>query len=73
MLCDNEKMDNGREAIDVRAVRESLGKFKFSELFIDKLVEKSALLTCIGKEFSQLADEVGISRGGAKDQMKQWQ
>ena len=37
-----------------------------------KLVEKSAKLTCIGKEFDALADEMGIQRGGVKDEQERW-
>jgi len=36
------------------------------------LVKKSARLTCIGKPFDELADEVGISRGGVKNEDKRW-
>ena len=38
-----------------------------------KLVEKSAFLTCIGKEFNELADEIDIPRGGIKDEKKRWE
>ena len=40
--------------------------------FFDELVEKSAQLTCIGKEFDDLADEVGIKRGGVTDIEKRY-
>ncbi|MCZ0932099.1 MAG: ATP-binding protein, partial [Oligoflexia bacterium] len=35
--------------------------------YFKELVERSAKLTCIGKEFNELADEIGIQRGGVKD------
>ena len=38
-----------------------------------ELVEKSALLTCIDPQFDELADEIGIQRGGIKDQAQRWQ
>ena len=38
----------------------------------NKLVKKSAQLTCIGKEFNKLADEVGIPRGGVKNEKRRW-
>ena len=37
-----------------------------------KLVERSAKLTCIGKEFNELADEMGIPRGGVTNQQERW-
>ena len=37
-----------------------------------KLVKNSALLTCIGSPFNHLADEIGIPRGGVKDQDERW-
>ncbi|MDE0119119.1 MAG: hypothetical protein OXM55_03825 [Bdellovibrionales bacterium] len=40
--------------------------------FFKELVERSAKLTCIGKEFNELADEVGIQRGGVKDEQERW-
>ena len=36
------------------------------------LVKKSAQLTCIGKEFDELADEIGIAKGGVTDQEERW-
>ena len=41
-------------------------------IYFKELVERSAKLTCIGKEFDELADEIGIQRGGVKDQDKRW-
>lgn len=38
-----------------------------------QLVEKSALLTCIDKKFDQLAEDIGIRKGGEKDQEKRYQ
>ena len=40
--------------------------------YFKELVERSAKLTCIGKEFNDLADEIGIPRGGVKDQETRW-
>ena len=40
--------------------------------FFKELVERSAKLTCIGKEFDELADEIGIQRGGVKDKQERW-
>ena len=40
--------------------------------YFKELVERSAKLTCIGKEFDELADEIGIPRGGVKDQQERW-
>ncbi len=37
-----------------------------------ELVKKSAELTCIGKEFNDLADEIGIKRGGVKNQQTRY-
>lgn len=42
------------------------------EPYFKELVERSAKLTCIGKEFNELADEIGITRGGIKDQQERW-
>ncbi len=36
------------------------------------LVRKSAQLTCIGKEFDKLADEIGIAKGGVTDKDERW-
>ena len=36
------------------------------------MVERSAKLTCIGKEFDELADEIGIQRGGVKNEQERW-
>jgi len=40
--------------------------------YFKELVYRSAKLTCIGKEFNELADEVSIQRGGVKDQQERW-
>ena len=40
--------------------------------YFNQLVKKSAQLTCIGKEFNKLADEIDIPRGGVKDKNKRW-
>jgi len=40
--------------------------------YFKELVEHSAKLTCIGKEFNELADEMGIQRGGVTDQQERW-
>ena len=40
--------------------------------YFEILVKKSAQLTCIGKEFDKLADEIGITKGGVTDQDKRW-
>ena len=40
--------------------------------YFKKLVERSAKLTCIGKEFNELADEIGIEKGGVTDQQERW-
>ena len=40
--------------------------------YFNEIVERSAKLTCIGKEFNDLADEIGIPKGGVKDQKKRW-
>ena len=40
--------------------------------YFKELVERSAKLTCIGKEFDELADEIGIQRGGVKNQKERW-
>ena len=40
--------------------------------YFKELVERSARLTCIGKEFNDLADEIGIPRGGVTDQQARW-
>ena len=40
--------------------------------YFKELVERSAKLICIGKEFNELADEIGISRGGITDQKERW-
>ena len=40
--------------------------------YFSLLVKKSAQLTCIGKEFNEFADEIGIARGGVTDQEKRW-
>ena len=40
--------------------------------YFKELVERSAKLTCIGREFDALADEIGVSRGGVTDQKKRW-
>ena len=40
--------------------------------YFKELVTRSAKLTCIGKEFNELADEVGIPRGGVQDQEERW-
>ena len=39
--------------------------------YFKELVERSAKLTCIGKEFDELADEIGI-KGGVTNQQKRW-
>ena len=44
-----------------------------SDPYFTELVEKSALLTCIGKEFNKLADKIGVPRGGVKNTEKRWQ
>ena len=36
------------------------------------MVERSAKLTCIGKEFDELADEIGIPRGGVTNEKEHW-
>ena len=41
--------------------------------FFEELVEKSAKLTCLGEEFDELANEIGISKGGIKDKQKRWE
>ena len=41
--------------------------------YFKELVERSAKLTCIGKEFDELADEIGVPRGGITDQQKRWE
>ena len=38
--------------------------------YFKELVERSARLTCIGEEFDELADEIGVSRDGATDQQE---
>ena len=40
--------------------------------YFKELVERSAKLTCIGKEFDELADEIGIARGGITNQEERW-
>ncbi len=40
--------------------------------YFKELVYRSAKLTCIGKKFDDLADEVGIPRGGIKAQQERW-
>ena len=40
--------------------------------YFKELVERSAKLTCIGKEFNKLADEIGIARSGVTDQQERW-
>ena len=40
--------------------------------YFKELVERSAKLTCIGKEFNELADEIGIARGGVIEQRTRW-
>ena len=40
--------------------------------FAQTLIRNSALLTCIGRPFNRLADEIGIPRGGVDDQEKRW-
>lgn len=40
--------------------------------YFKELVERSAKLTCIGKEFDELADEIGIQRGGVTNQQERW-
>ena len=40
--------------------------------YFKKLIKRSAKLTCIGKEFDDLADEIGIPRGGVTDQQERW-
>ena len=40
--------------------------------YFNEIVERSAKLTCIGKEFNELADEIGIPRGGVKDQAERY-
>ena len=42
------------------------------DAYFKKLVELSAKLTCIGKEFDDLADEIGIPRGGITDKQERW-
>ncbi len=42
------------------------------DLYFNELVERSAKLTCIGEEFDELADEIGIARGGVKDTQERW-
>ena len=41
-------------------------RLKKNDYYFKKLIKKSAQLTCIGKEFNDLADEIGIERGGVK-------
>ena len=38
--------------------------------YFKELVEGSARLTCISNEFNELADEIGIKRGGIKDEQE---
>ena len=40
--------------------------------YFKELVTRSAKLTCIGKEFDELADETGIPRGDVTDQKERW-
>ncbi|MCY4320779.1 MAG: hypothetical protein OXC37_00010 [Bdellovibrionaceae bacterium] len=40
--------------------------------YFKELVERSAKLTCIGKKFDELADEIGIPRGGVKNEQERW-
>ena len=40
--------------------------------YFKELVERSAQLTCIGKEFNELSDEFGIQKGGVKDKQERW-
>ena len=40
--------------------------------YFKELVERSAKLTCIGKEFNELADEIGVPKGGVKDLQERW-
>ena len=40
--------------------------------YFKRLVKRSAKLTCIGNEFNELANEIGISRGGVTDQQERW-
>ena len=40
--------------------------------YFKELVERSAKLTCIGKEFNELADEIGVQRGGVTNQQERW-
>ena len=48
-------------------------RLKSTDPNFKKLVKYSAKLTCIGKEFNELADKIGIPRGGIKDQKRRWQ
>ncbi|MBC6414885.1 MAG: hypothetical protein GDA46_00595 [Bdellovibrionales bacterium] len=40
------------------------------DYYFKELVERSAKLTCIGKEFDELADEIDISRGGVVEEQE---
>ena len=47
-------------------------RLKEKDAYFKKLVKSSAKLTCIGKEFDDLADEIGIQRGGITNEQKRW-
>ena len=47
-------------------------RIKEGDAFFNELVERSALLTCTGAVFNDLADEIGIKRGGVKEQSERW-
>ena len=59
--------------IDTLILELRVPRLKSTDPNFKKLVKYSAQLTCIGKEFDTLADEIGIPRGGVKDQKKRWQ
>ena len=48
-------------------------RIKEGDLFFNELVKLSASLSCTGTVFNDLADEIGIPRGGVKDQNERWQ
>ena len=47
-------------------------RISLQDPYANSLIKKSALLTCIGKPFNSLADEIKIPRGGVKDQEERW-
>ena len=53
-------------------VKLHIPRIKKGDAFFNELVKRSALLTCTGAVFNDLADEIGIKRGGVKEQSERW-